>query len=145
MGITTAIATCFRKYWVFKGRASRSEFWWFMLFGILAGFAADKLDRLVFGIDAENHRLVGIGTVEAFIVGPAAISASCRRLHDIGKSGWWQSLFLLAPPVLELGKFFKRSGADEMSKAMLVVVLVLIALPIYWWSRPSSEAGVRYQ
>jgi uncharacterized membrane protein YhaH (DUF805 family) len=145
MSFTAAIATCFGKYWTFKGRASRAEFWWFMLFGILAGFTADKFDRLVFGTDAAKHPLVGFGTVVSFVVGLPALTVGCRRLHDIGKSGWWQTLLLLAPLAIELGKLFKRNGAGELSNATFVVVLVMMALPFYWWSKPTNAVGDKYQ
>ena len=34
-----SISTCFAKYATFKGRASRSEFWWFILFSVLGSAA----------------------------------------------------------------------------------------------------------
>ena len=44
MSFFTAIATCFRKYVSFDGRASRSEFWFFMLFCGLVYVAATFID-----------------------------------------------------------------------------------------------------
>lgn len=48
MNFQTAIRTCFTKYAVFDGRASRSEYWSFFLFLLLLFFAAGLVDALVF-------------------------------------------------------------------------------------------------
>jgi uncharacterized membrane protein YhaH (DUF805 family) len=77
----------------FSGRSRRKEYWYFSLlnaavFFILA-FVAVALDWLVFG---EGHK----GAITFFVValyGLAAfvptLAVTVRRLHDIGKSGWW--------------------------------------------------------
>ena len=49
MDLQTSIKTCFNKYAIFSGRASRSEFWWFFLFGILGGIIAGIIDVMIFG------------------------------------------------------------------------------------------------
>jgi uncharacterized membrane protein YhaH (DUF805 family) len=72
-----SIQTCFRKYADFKGRASRSEYWWFTLFVVLVSIAAGLLG------DAANA-LVALALFLPYL------AASARRLHDIGRSGWWQ-------------------------------------------------------
>ena len=75
MSFTEAIKTGFQKYADFSGRASRSEFWWFILFTIIARMLAALIP--------------GVG----FIVGLAlllpTLSAMVRRLHDINRTGWW--------------------------------------------------------
>jgi DNA-binding CsgD family transcriptional regulator len=78
-----AIRVCFVKYAEFNGRASRSEFWWFMLFVLLAAAALTYLNEVL-------GQIFLIGTLLPIL------AAGTRRLRDSGKSGWWQ-LFLLAP------------------------------------------------
>ena len=86
MGFGDAIRTCLQKYATFGGRAARSEFWWFWLFGVLASLVAGVIDNALFGAPA------GDGWISA-LVGLAlllpSLAVSVRRLHDIGRSGWW--------------------------------------------------------
>jgi uncharacterized membrane protein YhaH (DUF805 family) len=85
MDFLPAVTTCLRKYATFEGRASRSEFWWFVLFNTLVGAAARIVDV------ASGHRDgdgVLSGLVWLALLLPS-LAASCRRLHDIGRSGWW--------------------------------------------------------
>ena len=78
-------------YAVFSGRATRKEFWTFYLFyivtNIVAGFAGSSL--------IEN--LVTLGLITPLI------ACGARRMHDVGKSGWFQiiplyNLYLLVQP-----------------------------------------------
>lgn len=87
MNFQQAVSSGFQKYAQFSGRASRSEFWYWILFVILAGVIASLLG------DVANV-VVAIGT----IVPNLAIAA--RRLHDIDKSGWWQLIGII--PLLGL-------------------------------------------
>ena len=86
-----AISACFSKYATFSGRATRSEFWYFYLFYILVIVAVSLIDPTTSGL---LGNLVFLG----FIIPMTA--AGCRRMHDVGKSGWFQlvpfyNLFLL--------------------------------------------------
>jgi DNA-binding CsgD family transcriptional regulator len=78
-----SIRECLIKYAEFNGRASRSEFWWFMLFIILVAAALQLINETV-----SNIFLVAILL--------PLLAAGTRRLRDSGKSPWWQ-WFLLAP------------------------------------------------
>jgi uncharacterized membrane protein YhaH (DUF805 family) len=75
-----AISACFAKYATFSGRATRSEFWYFQLFYIL-------LIAVSF-IDPSEDGLLGNLVFLGFIIPLTA--AGCRRMHDVGKSGWAQ-------------------------------------------------------
>ncbi|MBV7458581.1 MAG: DUF805 domain-containing protein [Betaproteobacteria bacterium] len=98
MDFVSAIKSCLGQYAGFSGRAVRSEFWWFFLFQIIVMVIASFLGDVVSGI-------VSIALLlPAFAVG-------ARRLHDIGRSGWWQLLTLTGIGVLLL---------------------------IYWWVQPSE-------
>jgi uncharacterized membrane protein YhaH (DUF805 family) len=82
MNFQQAFQTCFRKYTDFSGRASRPEYWWFILAYVVLGFVAGYIHRFVYAI-----------VVLAFILPLLAVGA--RRLHDIGKSGWFLLLGLI--------------------------------------------------
>ena len=91
MDFMTSVKTCFSKYATFSGRAIRSEFWWFVLFCIIVGMVLGALDAMVFGYGSVGifALIFQLGTIIP------SLSVGARRLHDIGKSGWWQLLGLL--------------------------------------------------
>ena len=92
MSFTDSIRICFRKYFDFKGRASRSEFWWFTLFLVCVGTVTGTIDALLFGWEfSDPTPLTNIATIVTLI---PSFSVSWRRLHDVGKSGWWNLISL---------------------------------------------------
>ncbi|MDB9819872.1 DUF805 domain-containing protein [Candidatus Pelagibacter sp.] len=91
MNFQTSIKTCFNKYAVFSGRASRSEYWFFVLFGILGGIISAIIDTMILGYSAEVNGPINLIFSVALIL--PSISVAARRLHDLNKSGWWQLLW----------------------------------------------------
>ena len=104
MDFVQAIKSCLGQYATFSGRAKRSEFWWFVLFQVLVMVAASMLGDVINGIASLALLL-------------PALAVGARRLHDIGRTGWWQLLLL--------------SG---------IGFLVLL----YWWVQPGEGAGNIY-
>jgi len=82
MTFQQSIRTCFSKYADLSGRASRPEFWWYVLFIVIAGTAASTI-----------HHMLGTLFYLATILPSIAVGA--RRLHDTGRSGWWQIIALV--------------------------------------------------
>jgi uncharacterized membrane protein YhaH (DUF805 family) len=74
-----------QNYATFSGRARRSEYWYFVLFNVIISF--------VFGFVGGLIKMPIISTIYSFAVLIPAISVGVRRMHDVGKSGW----FLLIP------------------------------------------------
>ena len=105
MNFGQAISICLFKYATFSNRASRPEFWWFAVFQFLVSAAAGLLGETV-------NYLVLIGLLLP------ALAVDTRRLHDIGKSGWWQLV-------------------------MLTVIGLLVL--IYWWVQPADEGSNTYE
>jgi uncharacterized membrane protein YhaH (DUF805 family) len=107
-----AIKTCLRKYAVFEGRASRSEFWWFAL----AYYAFILLILPVLVVMGRGSTLDqassdnAVENVAAFVVGLASyvglvlpiVSATVRRLHDTDRSGWWWFIIFIPFGVIVL-------------------------------------------
>ena len=115
MTFTESVSTCLKKYFVFEGRASRSEYWWFQLIVSPSYFISEVLDNEI------SFFFLGI-TLLTFI---PAISVGVRRLHDTNRSGFFLLisfipfigglvlLFLLIP-VGTKGK--NRFGPDPLKK-----------------------------
>ena len=99
-----AISTCLSKYARFSGRASRPEFWWFFLFQVLASLAASLIGDWLNGVVVLLLLLPGL-------------AVGTRRLHDIGRTGWWQLIMLTG-----IGYF----------------------LLMYWWAQPTSDNAIGY-
>ena len=87
MSFVESIESAFKKYFVWKGRASRSEFWWFYLFYIVGTIVTTLVD-LIYGVPVLN-------TVFSLALLFPFLSVFIRRLHDTGHSGWWYWIILL--------------------------------------------------
>ena len=88
MGFVEAVGVCFEKYATFSGRARRSEYWFFFLFGFLASIVTGIFDYAIF--DGEVRPISGLLGLATFL---PSLAVAVRRFHDIDVSGWW----LLAP------------------------------------------------
>lgn len=97
-----SIATCFRKYAEFKGRASRAEYWWFVLFAVLAYVAAAIVATAL--ENAAPTALVLLGLLLP------AVSVAVRRLHDTGRPGWWYLIALVPFGSIVLIVFLAQRG-----------------------------------
>ena len=82
VSFTQAIKMALDKYCCFTGRASRSEYWWWVLFT----FVISVIVGAVFG-DGTAGKIVSSLVGLAFLL--PGLGLSVRRLHDTGKSGWW--------------------------------------------------------
>ncbi|GIM86546.1 DUF805 domain-containing protein [Salinispora arenicola] len=82
MPFTAAVRSVFSQYVGFKGRARRSEFWWFFLFA----FLLNVLSRII-------ESALGIELLLSLVVQLAyllpLLAVIVRRLHDTDSSGWW--------------------------------------------------------
>jgi uncharacterized membrane protein YhaH (DUF805 family) len=86
-----------KKYGVFKGRASRKEYWMFVLFNIIFAVVALLLDNLFrITIHGLTYGPIYIVYLLALIV--PCLAVSVRRLHDIGKKGAF--IFVLLIPIV---------------------------------------------
>lgn len=99
MGFGAAVASFWKNYATFTGRARRSEFWFISLFLLLTNLATAAIDFVLLGNDVERFiangggGIVGLVWILATIV--PALAVQVRRLHDINKSGWWMLIGFL--------------------------------------------------
>lgn len=83
MSFIDSIKICLQKYIDFNGRASRPEYWWFVLLSFVLSFVPV------------------IGWIIRLVLLLPSLSVQVRRLHDMNRSAWW--LLLLIPPITFIG------------------------------------------
>ncbi|MBO4753921.1 MAG: DUF805 domain-containing protein [Bacteroidales bacterium] len=116
MSFIEAIKTCFAKYVTFSGRARRSEHWYFFLFIILvmivlviwlgSTIMGPVMEYISEGGDPNDKEAIA-EVVNSYRVSPSSIvllifwvgtllptiAVQIRRMHDIGRSGWWSMTY----------------------------------------------------
>jgi uncharacterized membrane protein YhaH (DUF805 family) len=90
MSFFEAVAACFNKYATFTGRASRAEYWWFVLFTTLVWLIINALGVSFGGSNAGAT----LGGLFLLLVLVPSLAVGARRLHDMNVSGWWLLLHL---------------------------------------------------
>ena len=86
MSFMDATKSCLQQYVGFSGRASRSEYWWFVLATAIAGFVTGILDGIIFGMELSDPSWITLALQFGLFL--PTLSVIFRRLHDHGKSGW---------------------------------------------------------
>lgn len=81
-----------KKYAVFSGRASRKEYWLFCLWNLIIGFVIG----FVLGLTGNLNAVLPAAIIYLAIFIIPSVAVTVRRLHDIGRSGWWL-LILFVP------------------------------------------------
>lgn len=100
MTFVESVKTCFADYANFHGRASRSEYWWFALFCVLVSFATGVVDCWVLNQCGDwGGVLENLWTLAVLL---PSLAVGARRLHDIGRSGWWLLLIITLIGVIPL-------------------------------------------
>ena len=89
INLFNAIKICFQKFFIFTNRASRSEYWWFILFYTIF---------VTIPTFVPNENVVVFGYIMALLLFIPGIAVTVRRLHDINKSGWF--IFISLIPIL---------------------------------------------
>ena len=77
----------YKKYADFTGRARRQEFWMFILFYFIVSIVLGIIDSIL------GMQILGLLFSLGSLIPSLAIGA--RRLHDTGRSGWWQLLYII--------------------------------------------------
>jgi uncharacterized membrane protein YhaH (DUF805 family) len=105
MNFLISLKTCFKKYIDFKGRASRSEFWYFLLFLVLSFFSMLLISNywnnsnLFYELSDVLYSTIDY-LIDGIFYGPLIIclmplvSVTIRRTHDIGLSGFVILIFV---------------------------------------------------
>ena len=146
MEFKEAVNTCLaKKYCSFKGRASRSEFWWFCLFTLLIQIAVAIVGKIMPALASIISAVLGL-----WLLLPT-VGISTRRLHDRNFSGWWQALPLaaalpaIAGAVLEANWLLMLAGSAAGLASLALLILYALkgtAGPNRFGPDPLDGAGV---
>lgn len=122
-----AIECITKKYADFSGRASRSEFWIFVLFVFIVSFVLGLIENFTGVVDKNMvHWIKGLFSLATMV---PSLAVTTRRLHDIDKSGWWQLInyisgFIIFNSLFAFAYHFYPIG---------IVISVLIAIIAVIW------------
>ena len=97
--LINALTSCLKRYTKFEGRASRSEFWYWVLSTFIIGFVIGFVGVLTVGEEVTN---VILNILQLALLLPG-LAVAVRRLHDTGRSGWnllWTFLPLIGAIIL---------------------------------------------
>lgn len=102
-----------QKYAVFDGRAKRTEFWLFILIHVIISIILSVLDAVILGSTFGEIQI--LPTLYGLAVLVPSLAVGCRRLHDSGKSGWLQLIYLipLIGWIIMIVLFVLPSGDDN--------------------------------
>ena len=134
MNFQTSIKTCFNKYSVFSGRASRSEFWFFYLF-VLIGYIACFVLMM-----AISFKLLWLFIIFVLLIFVPTLSVTARRLHDINKSGW----FLLLPLPASILETIFAASSESLEILFLVIGLGLYVYLFILYCRDGDKKNNRF-
>lgn len=125
-----SIRVCLTKkyFFVFKGRACRSEFWWFMLF---IGLINVGETLLIYPFSFQVQATISFAI--SLLLLPANLGVTVRRLHDRGMRGWWLflPLGLLVLWVLAGGPGQAQTNilGNVISLGMVLCYLIILCMP----------------
>ena len=117
VGFSEAIQLAFQRWSDFKGRSTRAECWWFLLFNFGVSITATIVDQTL-GI---GGILEGITSLVLLV---PSLAVGARRLHDINRTGWWQLGWL--------------------GWVVVIPGLVATVLLWYWAAQPSDQGSNRF-
>ena len=139
--VQDAVTKVWLKKTDFSGRATRAEFWWLWAAAAIVFFIASGIDSTIFFF----VNLGPFGPV-SFIVNVAivllSLAVGVRRLHDIGKPGWWLAIWYVVPAVgwlpYAIGTIaFFNGGFSMAGYAFLwvgIFIGLLVGLAIVVWA-----------
>ncbi len=131
MNMKTSVITCFQKFITIKGRASRSEFWWFYLFILIMASFMFFLDSRLLRSYTYSQAPLSLHELWGILISPALICVSVRRLHDIDRTGKWFLSWFASIAIMAIGGTFLNLIMDDglkLSVAYLSLFSVLLII-----------------
>ena len=107
------VGKCLGNYANFNGTASRSEFWFFHLFTVSIAILTYFLDTYLMNIETGIGFFTIIGYLILFL---PTTAVAARRLHDIGRSGWWQLIAITGIGLILLIVWFATQTNNKLNE-----------------------------
>ena len=159
-----ATKTCLtKKYATFSGRARRSEYWWFMLAQYILNAALGIIMMLsvvaIVMVKATSGSIDDMSPLDFYLMNPGMwlilliclallipnLAVTVRRLHDIGRSGWWLLVPMLASPLLLGGSvvlaIFNKDLWFFIPVAYLITLAIAIILLVWMATNGKKETN----
>ena len=113
IGFQTAVRLGFTRYFDFRGRSTRAEYWWFTLFLFLGSIVTSILDSIMGTGGPEGGLIEGIFSLITLIPSLAIV---VRRLHDINRTGWWLLIAFTIIGIIPLIIWAIQPGNQESNR-----------------------------
>ena len=121
----------FQLYGVFSGRSTREEYWMFTLIYLVVYFC---LSTIAFLLNSDVLSI--ILTILSFAVIVPTLSITARRLHDVGRSGWWQVAPLIGLVFAGIGAI---QASSTLSLAGIALTFALAIVLLVFLIKPSDD------
>ena len=131
-----AVIDGLRRWKDFSGRSNRTQFWWFYLFFILMPLVCAAISLvLIFLLSLLNLESLAIIVLPFsylyLLLVPALIAIQVRRMHDVGKSGWFilvplYNFYLLVQPSFENGRIANWVLAEKVSLGFVGILVMTL-------------------
>ena len=161
MTFVDAVKQCLRKYGDFSGRATRAEFWWWQVFGWIGGLIFGSIDSSIRSFaGGDSYAFSPFGSIFGLAIFLPGLAVQARRLHDIGKTGWWILVWAVLTilgliPLTIVGVIFiverlTDSGPGSVISLLLgglvtfLALLILVVWVIVWMVRQGQDGPNQY-
>ncbi|MCH2046380.1 MAG: DUF805 domain-containing protein [Saprospiraceae bacterium] len=114
MRFTDSVSSFFNNYATFKGRSCRSEYWYATLFCFITLLALQAVEKML-GLFPNSDDYV-LANIYNLIIMVPSLAVFARRMHDVGRSGWWYLLIFTIIGVIPVLIWLTRKGTEGPNK-----------------------------
>ncbi|MEM1345797.1 MAG: DUF805 domain-containing protein [Pseudomonadota bacterium] len=134
MTFAESLRNCFDLAFTFSGRASRPEFWWFILFWVMTYIT------LVVVAALSLPGVLGEAVVTVFLMAMLLpmLAVSFRRLQDTGRNGWLAMTPIFGAALASFGRLANDPEIEFAGKMAEVGVLCVL---VYWYAQPGERGS----
>lgn len=154
---------CFKQYADFSSRARRKEFWWFTVINFIimlifiiglmvpifkmsyavamSGGDLEDFNEMEMVVTMLKNPFIYIYLIYYLAVLIPSISVFVRRLHDIGRSGYWALLYFGVCLLAQIVSAFSQTQSYNPAVAVIAFVLFVVAIIFLVWLFTDSQYG----
>jgi uncharacterized membrane protein YhaH (DUF805 family) len=140
MGFVEAVKTVLSKYAVFSGRATRPEYWYFVLFYMMCNFVCSVLDNILGTHFPSGGNTGYFSTALAIVLTIPYLAVAFRRLHDTEHSSWWVGGITLALCVASIALIYSR----PLGAILFVALGVVVIMQLVWLCSAGTPGPNQY-